>query len=38
MQSLNSNISLTVDETAGDANGIFDGECTIYKAEKRQNP
>ncbi len=35
MQSLDSNISLTVDETAGDANGIFDGECTIYRDREK---
>ncbi len=35
MQSLNSNISLTVDETAGDANGIFDAECTIYRDREK---
>lgn len=38
MQAPSGNISLTVDETAGNANGIFNGEWTLQEIEKRQTP
>lgn len=36
MQAPSGNISLTVDETAGNVNGIFNGEWTIQEIEKRR--